>query len=457
MTVIVFAGPSLPAAAIRERLDAVVLPPAGVGDVARAVRRGPRAIALIDGMFERVLPVWHKEILWAMAGGVHVFGAASMGALRAAELHAFGMQGVGRIFEAYLSGELEADDEVAVLHGPADLGFVAVTEALVNVRATLRRAEGEGLLTPDAAAALLALARELHYRERTWAVLLQRASDAGLGPAADRLRAWLPDGRVDQKRDDALELVAKLGEFLAGDPPPLQPEFTFAWTDAWDALHARIGGDVAAEPVLDELRLQADRLAVVRRAALLRLLARREAERQGIRVEPAALRDGNERLRARHGLWRRADVDRWMAANDLAAADLAALVEEEALLAALDRQAGSALPAAMLAELRCSGAYAALAERARTKAACLAAAGLDAATAAEAGVDLAPWLARLAEQAEAVPAPAGADQVRRLGFADRASLEAAVLRERLFVRMMPDNNGGATQARLNTQPIGSNE
>ena len=117
-----------------------MLPPAGVGDIARAVRRGPRAIALIDGMFERVLPVWHKEILWAMARGVHVFGAASMGALRAAELHAFGMQGVGRIFEAYRYGELEADDEVAVLHGPADLGFVAVTEALVNVRATLRRA-----------------------------------------------------------------------------------------------------------------------------------------------------------------------------------------------------------------------------------------------------------------------------------------------------------------------------
>ena len=111
----------------------------------------------------------------------------------------------------------------------------------------------------------------------------------------------------------------------------------------------------------------------------------------------------------------------------------------------------------MLAELRCSGAYAALAERARGKAACLAAAGLDAATAAEAGVDLAPSLARLAEQAEAVPAAAGADLVQRLGFADRASLEAAVLREQLFMRMMSDNNGGATQAGPDTQPIGSNE
>ena len=117
MSIVVFAGPTVPAARIRDRLDAVVLPPAAVGDVLRATGRAPRAIALIDGVFERVLPVWHKEILWAMARGVHVFGAASMGALRAAELHAFGMVGVGRIFEGYRDGALEADDEVAVLHG----------------------------------------------------------------------------------------------------------------------------------------------------------------------------------------------------------------------------------------------------------------------------------------------------------------------------------------------------
>ena len=52
-----------------------------------------------------------------MSQGIHVFGSASMGALRA-ELCPFGMVGVGRIFEAYRDGELEDDDEVAVIHGP---------------------------------------------------------------------------------------------------------------------------------------------------------------------------------------------------------------------------------------------------------------------------------------------------------------------------------------------------
>ena len=38
----------------------------------------------------------------------------------AAELAAFGMQGVGAIFAAYRDGALEDDDEVAVVHVRAD-------------------------------------------------------------------------------------------------------------------------------------------------------------------------------------------------------------------------------------------------------------------------------------------------------------------------------------------------
>ena len=48
-----------------------------------------------------------------MAAGTQVFGAASMGALRAAELAPFGMIGVGAIFAAYRDGRLTGDDEVA--------------------------------------------------------------------------------------------------------------------------------------------------------------------------------------------------------------------------------------------------------------------------------------------------------------------------------------------------------
>lgn len=453
MTVIVFAGPTLPAAAIRERLDAIVLPPAAVGDVARAARRQPIAIGLIDGVFERVLPVWHKEILWAMSRGVHVFGAASMGALRAAELHPFGMRGVGRIFAAYASGEIEADDEVAVLHGPAEVGFAPVTEALVNVRATLDRAVAEGVLAADAAVRLLTRARECHYRERTWAALLV-PEDGDLAEPVARLRDWLPEGRVDLKRGDALQLLAAISEFVATDPSPMRPNFSFAWTDAWDALHARIGGEAVGEPVLEELRLQVGRLAEVRRAALLRVLARREAERRGIELERNVRQEVCERLRARLGLWRRAAVERWLAENDIGQTEFAGLVEDEALLGSGGLAGAAELDAAMLAELRATGQYATLAERAHRKSARLAAIGLTDATPAEAGIDLAPHLARLAEGADMPGIASGGGLAQWLGFADRASLEAAVLRELLFVRMMDGNNGGATQVPPESQPIG---
>lgn len=120
------------------------MPPAANGDVYRAVSAAPTAIGLVDGYFENVPAVWHKEILYALSQGVHVFGAASMGALRAAELSEFGMVGVGAIFAAYRDNRLEDDDEVAVVHGPAELDYLPVSEAMVNVRATVDRAVSDG-------------------------------------------------------------------------------------------------------------------------------------------------------------------------------------------------------------------------------------------------------------------------------------------------------------------------
>ena len=64
-------------------------------------------IGLVDGRYEDIAAVWHKEILYAIEQGALVFGAASMGALRAAECADFGMIGVGAVFERYRSGELD--------------------------------------------------------------------------------------------------------------------------------------------------------------------------------------------------------------------------------------------------------------------------------------------------------------------------------------------------------------
>src|SRR6185503_8566658 len=143
--------------------------------------------------------VWHKEILWAMSQGIHVYGSASMGALRAAELAVFGMEGVGEIFAQYRDGVLEDDDEVAVIHGAAEHGFVAMSEAMVNIRATLAAAAGAGVVAPATAQALVDLAKRVFYPERGYPRLLQDAADRGL-PAGElaALERWLPAGRINQ-------------------------------------------------------------------------------------------------------------------------------------------------------------------------------------------------------------------------------------------------------------------
>src|SRR5512139_3546591 len=120
MNVIVFLGPTLPGHDAARILDASYLPPAAHGDVLRATLAKPQMIAVIDGYFERVPDVWHKEILCAMARGIHVFRASSMGALRAAELAEFGMEGCGKIYEAFANGVLTDDDEVAVTHASGE-------------------------------------------------------------------------------------------------------------------------------------------------------------------------------------------------------------------------------------------------------------------------------------------------------------------------------------------------
>lgn len=233
---VIFLGPSLARAKAEQELDAVYLPPVAQGDVTRALTTlRPRAIGIIDGYFECVPAVWHKEILHALDQGVAVFGAASMGALRAAELHPFGMTGVGAVFEAYRDGRLEDDDEVAVTHGPAELGYPVLSEAMVNIRRTLSDAAADGCLSAGMAVRLEHLAKELPYRERTYGRIVAIAAEIGLDAAElARLKAWLPAGRFDQKGDDARRMLRTMRRWLGQDSHAMDVRFHFEHTALWD-------------------------------------------------------------------------------------------------------------------------------------------------------------------------------------------------------------------------------
>ncbi|TWA86180.1 hypothetical protein FBY14_112127 [Azospirillum brasilense] len=231
----VFLGPTLPRAEAARRLDATYLPPVAQGDIIRLCEHRPRAIGIVDGYFENIPSVWHKEILHAIHQGVAVFGASSMGALRAAELHPFGMIGVGAVFEAFRDGRLEDDDEVAVIHGPAELGYPSLSEAMVNIRRTLADAAQERVVPAAMARRLEAIAKALPYRERGFGRMLRLAAAEGLPEEelAD-FRHWLPTGRCDQKREDALDLLQAMRRWAMGGGRAPEARFHFEHTALWE-------------------------------------------------------------------------------------------------------------------------------------------------------------------------------------------------------------------------------
>jgi len=225
MTTLVFVGPTLPADEARACLPgATILPPVAVGELLALVkRRGLRRIAIIDGYFERMAAVWHKEILVALERGIAVWGAASMGALRAAELAPFGMIGVGAIYRAFARGELVADDEVAVAHLPGELGYRCVSDALVNLRDGIARAP---MLTAPTREKLVELARARFYRERSWDRLIADARAAGVSKKQlDGLAAW---PKPDRKAEDARLLLKRLARDRSARPKSIRVPRTWA-------------------------------------------------------------------------------------------------------------------------------------------------------------------------------------------------------------------------------------
>lgn len=134
MTIHVFAGPTIPAHRIHSIAPAVrVHPPARHGDLLRLGCVPRDVVVIVDGVFHQAASIRHKEILALLADRVHVLGASSMGALRAAELSAFGMRPVGAIAHDYIAGVLDSDADVAVAH-LGDETHAQVTEAMVNIR-----------------------------------------------------------------------------------------------------------------------------------------------------------------------------------------------------------------------------------------------------------------------------------------------------------------------------------
>ncbi|MET8718681.1 TfuA domain-containing protein [Streptomyces misionensis] len=246
----VFVGPTLPRSHPMLSAPGVrPAPPIGHGDLFDPAIGSSDTVLIIDGVYHQAPALRHKEILAAMGRGVRVIGAASIGALRAAELAPFGMLGVGSIYAAYARGEIEGDDEVAVGQAP-DGQWNALTWPVVNLRHTLNLACAAGLLDTGRAEQLLAALRAVYYPQRTTAavraVCHQHNERQFAGWLTEQLDRDPHFG--DLKRTDALAAVSAA---VNGVPPAT----TRPSPHTWESTHFRRWSNASARAQVDGLDL----------------------------------------------------------------------------------------------------------------------------------------------------------------------------------------------------------
>ena len=340
--VVVFLGPSLDVTTAETILPgATFLPPICQGQLLSAVdRHQPGVVGIVDGEFGQSLSVWHKEILHVLGRGVRVFGASSMGALRAAECDVYGMEGVGRIYEWFRDGVLNADDEVALLHASADDGWRSLSWPMVNVRATVERLRANRMIDDVASTAVLEVAKSLYFGSRTERALASELTASGWRDGA-ALAALVAAHYVDQKRLDATELLARLAGDL--DPAPGEqrsPRQRLSWLGetmrTCDTEVQRPTGAILRYRLVQDAALHEKDFEELQERALNRMIVSRYAEEFGCHpTEDEAAAERAIFLKRRH-----LDEDtlaEWLAANDLDEEQLAELLLDEARVRRMQR------------------------------------------------------------------------------------------------------------------------
>jgi len=389
MKAVIFLGPSLPLTEARNTLDAIYLPPAQQTDlITAAVNHRPDAIGLIDGVFLQSLSVWHKEILFVLERGIPIYGASSMGALRAAETAAFGMVGVGEIFRQYASGELTDDDEVALVHAAAEQGYVKASEPMVNIRATYEAAARAGLITEPQRARLVAIGKGLFFPERTFHRIHELAAAEGMDSARlQLLSTFVSTNYVDLKQQDALELLKTIRNLdAAAKPRKTPPSFVPRHSTAFETLYNRdrrvVCGEteLALETISNYVALHDPDFDDLNFATLNGVLTFTFSQLLGIEPSEESIVVELNRFRKRRNLQDEETLDAWLTENHLSLEELRHLMSQRAACRALHRWSIIAMwmgrtTKPILDELRIRGTYRHWAERAAAQERLLGASG----------------------------------------------------------------------------------
>lgn len=347
MIATVFLGPTMSRGEARAILpNAIYRPPAAQGDLLSAVGQdGVDIIGLIDGTFHQTLSVWHSEVCYLLSRGITVFGASSMGALRAAETEPFGAVGVGTIFRWYRDGIIARDDEVALVHGTEEFEFKPLSLTLVNIRASLYQAVSRGLLASSYANQVIEVARSLYYPDRQVSTILRRCQDLRLpADALLTVEQALTVDHVDLKQADAREMLTLMREVLDGSAPrPPRVEFEFSRSSVFETLynldrHVQVGDtQVSLQSIQEHAALHCQDFEQVKRAAIDRSIVSYFASLLGLHVTPEELATLHSEFVEQRGLSSPEALRDWLRANAMSETDLSEYLSQEVLCLRLRR------------------------------------------------------------------------------------------------------------------------
>jgi TfuA protein len=211
---VIFIGPTLSIDKAKEILDADYRPPAKKGDLLKLIPTAVKFVGLIDGYFLQDYPPTPIEVYNLLRKkDVLVFGSSSLGALRAVELKRFGMIGVGKIFDLFLKGVIDSDDEVAVTF----TGYREYqSDALIDIRYNLFLAQKKQIIDKNTKRNILRIAKKTYFPYRTYDDILEKSKKVFSlqKKQIEDFGEYISKHKVSLKEKDAITLLINIKNII---------------------------------------------------------------------------------------------------------------------------------------------------------------------------------------------------------------------------------------------------
>jgi hypothetical protein len=168
------------------------------------IKDGVHIVGILDGEYVNGLSVSPTEIMDALRCGLKVYGAAGIGALRAAELNAFGMKGCGRIYEYIKSSNYFADDHIGQNYWNAEISTDAVP--FLDIKLSLDELVSQKKVTPKESKKILGHYQDLHFSRRSISILKKNLGSSFDSKRLNSILTQLKNVRFH----DGLQMVQKI-------------------------------------------------------------------------------------------------------------------------------------------------------------------------------------------------------------------------------------------------------